>query len=47
MWHDVALEQPYLTLSEVLGALDLLDREHKLAVHDDGDTLVYSRPKRP
>jgi glyoxylase-like metal-dependent hydrolase (beta-lactamase superfamily II) len=37
MWGDVAVTQAFLTISEVLGHLDLLLKEGSVAEHDDGE----------
>jgi glyoxylase-like metal-dependent hydrolase (beta-lactamase superfamily II) len=41
MWGNVAVTQAYLTLSEVLGHLDLLAREGQVREHDDGVVVRF------
>jgi glyoxylase-like metal-dependent hydrolase (beta-lactamase superfamily II) len=41
MWGNVALTQAYLTLSEVLGHLDLLAREGTVRERDDDGTAAF------
>jgi len=41
MWGDVALTQAYLTLSEVLGHLDLLLEQDAVSEHDDGQLARF------
>lgn len=41
LWGNVALTQAYLTLSEVLGHLDLLAARGQVAEEDDGAVLRY------
>jgi hypothetical protein len=41
LWHDVALTQTYLTLSEVLGHLDLLLEDGRAVERDDGGRVWY------
>jgi hypothetical protein len=42
MWGDVATRQAYLTLSEVLGALDYLLADGKVVELESGAGLVYA-----
>jgi glyoxylase-like metal-dependent hydrolase (beta-lactamase superfamily II) len=42
MWGNVAVTQAYLTLSEVLGHLDLLAVSGEVVEHDDGQIVRYS-----
>ena len=41
LWGNVALTQAYLTLSEVLGHLDLLAERGQIAEQDEGDVLRF------
>jgi glyoxylase-like metal-dependent hydrolase (beta-lactamase superfamily II) len=41
MWGNVAVTQAYLTLSEVLGHLDLLIRDERVREHDDGEVIRF------
>jgi hypothetical protein len=41
LWGNVALTQAYLTLSEVLGHLDLLLERGQVVEEDDGTVLRY------
>ena len=41
MWGNVAVTQAYLTLSEVLGHLDLLVRDELAREHDDGELVRF------
>lgn len=41
MWGNVALTQAYLTLSEVLGHLDLLAERGEVVEEDDGEVVRY------
>jgi glyoxylase-like metal-dependent hydrolase (beta-lactamase superfamily II) len=41
MWGNVAMTQAYLTLSEVLGHLDLLVQRGEAAEDDDGDVVRF------
>ena len=41
MWGNVAVTQAFLTLSEVLGHLDLLTAEGAVAERDDGDVVRF------
>jgi glyoxylase-like metal-dependent hydrolase (beta-lactamase superfamily II) len=41
MWGNVAVTQAYLTLSEVLGHIDLLLRDARVAEEDDGEVVRY------
>ena len=41
MWGNVAVTQAYLTLSEVLGHLDLLEREGAVRELDRGDASRF------
>jgi glyoxylase-like metal-dependent hydrolase (beta-lactamase superfamily II) len=41
LWGDVAVTQAYLTLSEVLGHLDLLEAEGRVREVDDGGVAVF------
>jgi glyoxylase-like metal-dependent hydrolase (beta-lactamase superfamily II) len=41
LWGSVALTQAYLTLSEVLGHVDLLAERGQLAEEDDGDVIRF------
>lgn len=41
MWGNVAVTQAFLTLSEVLGHIDLLLRDGRAADEDDGDVIRY------
>jgi len=43
LWPDVPVNQTFLTLSEVLGALDLLEGSGRAASALRGETLVYER----
>lgn len=43
MWEGVAVAQPFLTLSEVLGHLDLLVRRGEVVEEADGEDLVRFR----
>jgi glyoxylase-like metal-dependent hydrolase (beta-lactamase superfamily II) len=42
MWGNVAVTQAYLTLSEVLGHMDLLVRDGYVREHDDGDVVRFA-----
>jgi glyoxylase-like metal-dependent hydrolase (beta-lactamase superfamily II) len=41
MWGNVAVTQAYLTLSEVVGHLDLLARDGLVREHDDGNVVRF------
>ena len=41
MWGNVAVTQAFLTISEVLGHLDLLIADGRAAEHDTGDVSVF------
>jgi glyoxylase-like metal-dependent hydrolase (beta-lactamase superfamily II) len=41
MWGNVAVTQAYLTISEVLGHLDLLLADGRVAEHDDGERSTF------
>jgi glyoxylase-like metal-dependent hydrolase (beta-lactamase superfamily II) len=41
MWGDVAVTQAYLTLSEVLGHIDLLVNAGRVREVEDGETVVF------
>jgi glyoxylase-like metal-dependent hydrolase (beta-lactamase superfamily II) len=41
MWGNVAVTQAYLTLSEVLGHMDLLARDGLVSERDDGDVVRF------
>jgi len=41
MWGNVAVTQAFLTLSEVLGHLDLLEVEGKVVEHDEGGVVRF------
>lgn len=43
LWPDVPANQTFLTLCEVLGALDLLERDGRARAELRGETLVYER----
>ena len=43
MWSTVAVTQAFLTLSEVLGHLDLLITDGTVVEHDDGELVRFSR----
>ena len=43
LWPDVPVNQTFLTLCEVLGALDLLEQEGRAVPAPRGETLVYER----
>ena len=43
LWPDVPANQTFLTLCEVLGALDLLERDGRARGELRGETLVYER----
>ena len=43
MWGNVAVTQAYLTLSEVLGHLDLLARDGHVLEHEVGDVVKFER----
>jgi hypothetical protein len=40
MWGNVAVTQAFLTLSEVLGHVDLLIDEGRVVEHEDGEGVV-------
>jgi glyoxylase-like metal-dependent hydrolase (beta-lactamase superfamily II) len=42
MWGNVAVTQAYLTLSEVLGHVDLLRNDGHVVVHDDGGVARFA-----
>jgi glyoxylase-like metal-dependent hydrolase (beta-lactamase superfamily II) len=42
IWGDVALRQAYLTLTEVLGAIDLLLEDARVTEHFDGVIFTYA-----
>ena len=42
MWGNVAVTQAFLTLSEVLGHLDLLLADGRAREHDDGESSTFS-----
>lgn len=46
MWGNVAVTQAYLTLSEVLGHLDLLLAAGEVAEHEDGGSVVFEAEMR-
>ncbi len=46
MWGNVAVTQAYLTLSEVLGHLDLLIRDGRVHEHDEGETARFEAAGR-
>jgi glyoxylase-like metal-dependent hydrolase (beta-lactamase superfamily II) len=41
MWGNVAVTQAYLTLSEVLGHLDLLIEDDQVCEHEDGEVVRF------
>ena len=41
MWGDIAVTQAYLTLSEVVGHVDLLVNAGRVAAHEDGGVVRY------
>ncbi len=41
MWGNVAVTQAYLTLSEVLGHIDILVRDARVVEEDDGEVVRY------
>ncbi len=41
LWGNVAVTQAYLTISEVLGHLDLLSEEGLVRRHDDGGVTRF------
>ena len=41
MWGNVAVTQAYLTLSEVLGHMDLLTRDSRVHELDDGQVVRF------
>jgi glyoxylase-like metal-dependent hydrolase (beta-lactamase superfamily II) len=41
LWGNVALTQAYLTLSEVLGHMDLLAERGQVAEEDDGEVIRF------
>ena len=44
IWGEVARKEPFLTLSEALGHLDLLERDGRVTIAEDGDRVRrYSR----
>ena len=43
LWPAIGVNQTFLTLCEVLGALDLLEAAGRVRSTRDGDTLVYER----
>jgi hypothetical protein len=43
IWGEVARKEPFLTLSEALGHLDLLEREGLVTVAEDDGVRRYSR----
>ncbi len=47
MWGNVAVTQAFLTLSEVLGHLDLLQVEGKVAEHDDAGVVRFASVAAP
>ena len=47
MWGNVAVTQAYLTLSEVLGHVDLLLNDGLVAEEADADGVVRFRSLRP
>ena len=42
LWPDVPVNQTFLTLCEVLGALDLLEQGGRVVANRQGDRLVYA-----
>ena len=44
MWGNVAVTQAYLTLSEVLGHLDLLVESGQVVEHDRDGVAVFGAP---
>ena len=44
MWGNVAVTQAFLTLSEVLGHLDLLTRDGRVRELQDGDVVRFASP---
>ncbi len=42
MWGNVAVTQAYLTLSEVLGHVDLLRNDGHVVEHDDGGVARFA-----
>jgi len=47
MWGNVAVTQAFLTLSEVLGHLDLLQVDGKVAEHDDAGVVRFTSVAAP
>ena len=47
MWGNVAVTQAFLTISEVLGHLDLLLEEGSVAEHDDGELSRFEALPQP
>jgi glyoxylase-like metal-dependent hydrolase (beta-lactamase superfamily II) len=47
MWGNVAVTQAYLTISEVLGHLDLLLDDGTVSEHDDGEHSTFSATPEP
>lgn len=43
LWPSIAVNQTYLTLCEVLGALDLLEASDRVAAVEHGGSLVYEQ----
>ena len=43
LWPGIEVNQTYLTLCEVLGALDLLERDGRVAYEERDGTVVYGR----
>jgi hypothetical protein len=41
IWGNVAVTQAYLTLSEVLGHMDVLVNEGQAVEHEDGDVVRF------
>ncbi len=47
MWGNIAVTQAYLTLSEVLGHLDLLTLAGEVSEHDDGEVIRFTASSEP
>ena len=41
MWGNIAVTQAYLTLSEVVGHMDLLAEEERIHERDDGAVIRF------
>jgi hypothetical protein len=41
MWGNIAVTQAFLTLSEVIGHMDLLEAEGRVRVVDDGSVIRF------